>query len=203
MLVLVVLAHPNKSSLNHAIADRAITSLRRNGHEVIFHDLYDEKFDPVLPVSEVMREGSVDPKVEQYAKELTAADGIVVVHPNWWGSMPAILKGWVDRVFRPGCAYSFEEVEGKVGVAVGHLKSKDVVILNTENTPKEVREEQGDPLEVMWKNTIFGLCGARRFQRRMFHGVIMAEKPIIDSWLAEVEDIMNQAFPSAEARAAA
>jgi len=198
MRVVVVLAHPNRSSLNHAIADRAITSLHQNGHDVIFHDLYAENFDPILPANEMMSGDFVDPQIRNYGDEIANADGIVVVHPIWWGGMPAILKGWIDRVFRPGCVYAFEEVEGGIGVPVGMLKARKIAIFNTENTPLEMSEEMyGDPLDSIWKKNVFGVCGGRDVFRRVFHGVIMSEDLERKAWLAEVEDHINEFFPAA------
>ena len=98
MQVSVILAHPNRQSFNHAIAQTAIAQLRQNGHQVAFHDLYAEEFDPILPLGEIPKEASVFKEVERHCQEISSTDGIIIVHPNWWGQPPAILKGWVDRV---------------------------------------------------------------------------------------------------------
>ncbi len=58
-------------------------------------------------------------KDEKYADELMASDLLIFVHPNWWGQPPAILKGWIDRVFRPGLTYRFEEGDSGKGIPVG------------------------------------------------------------------------------------
>ncbi|MDD1752175.1 MAG: NAD(P)H-dependent oxidoreductase [Methanotrichaceae archaeon] len=105
MRVLVILAHPNLGSFNHAIAEASVETLRQNGHEVFFHDLYQENFTPTLPYLEIPKDAPVDLEIQRHCRELTSADGIIIVHPNWWGQPPAILKGWVDRVIRPGVAY--------------------------------------------------------------------------------------------------
>ncbi|OQY58643.1 MAG: hypothetical protein B6245_10850 [Desulfobacteraceae bacterium 4572_88] len=76
---------------NHAIANAPVSQLRDKGHEVIFHDLYDEKFDPLLFHDEFPREASLPPEIQQHCEEIASADGIVIVHPNWWGQHPAIL----------------------------------------------------------------------------------------------------------------
>ncbi len=109
MKILVVLGHPDPGSLNHALAATAVSALEQLGHKVLFHDLYAEGFEALLPAEEIPEDGPVDPKVLAHCEELAAADGIVIVHPNWWGMPPAILKGWIDRVVRPGVAYRFLE----------------------------------------------------------------------------------------------
>ena len=74
----------------------------------------------------------------------------MIVHPNWWGQPPAILKGWVDRVFRPGIAYRFVEGDAGEGVPIGLLKASAAVVFNTSNTP-DARERFafGDPAAVL------------------------------------------------------
>ena len=75
---------------------------------MISHDLYAERPDPVLSGAEIARRMSIDPQIQLYARELRQSDLLVVVHPDWWGGPPALLKGWVDRVFRPGVGYDWE-----------------------------------------------------------------------------------------------
>ena len=98
MKVLVIVAHPNIKSFNRAIAETAARKLRRNGHEVIFHDLYEEGFDPILTDEEIPLGASLASAIETHCAEAASAEGFVIVHPNWWGQPPAIMKGWIDRV---------------------------------------------------------------------------------------------------------
>jgi NAD(P)H dehydrogenase (quinone) len=105
MKVSVILAHPQKGSFNHAIASTAVYQLERNGHEIRFHDLYEEKFDPILKGTEIPKNGDLPGSIAEHCREIAEAEGIVIVHPNWWGQPPAILKGWIDRVIRPEVAY--------------------------------------------------------------------------------------------------
>jgi len=139
MRVSVILGHPKVGSFNHAIAEVAVEVLERNGHDVSFHDLYLERFDPILPDSEIPKGAPIDPAVQIHCDEIAAAEGIVIVHPNWWGQPPAILKGWVDRVIRPGLAYEFVEEDGGEGVPVGLLKAKCALVFNTSNTLEVAR----------------------------------------------------------------
>ena len=97
MNVLVILAHPTPNSFNHAIAETVVSTLEQLGHSGVFHDLYAEGFDPVLPSGEILTD-DVDPVVTEHCEQLIDADGIVLIHPNWWGMPPAVLKGWVDKI---------------------------------------------------------------------------------------------------------
>ncbi len=104
MDISVILAHPDKQSFNHAIAATVVKTLEKNGHGINFHDLYAEQFDPILPSLEIPTEALLPPNIKKYCDEICSTDGIVIIHPNWWGQPPAILKGWVDRVIRPQVA---------------------------------------------------------------------------------------------------
>ena len=192
---LVILAHPEEGSFNHAIAGEVVQTLRANGHDVIYHDLYKEGFDPILTYSEIPKGAPIDSIIEQHCQELTSAEGIVVIHPNWWGQPPAILKGWVDRVVRPGVAYEFEENDSGEGIPRGLLKARTALVFNTSNTPKE-REINtfGDPLGRIWKDCIFDLCGVKNFHRRMFEVVVTSTLKQREEWLKEVRDIVNVRF---------
>lgn len=146
MKISVILAHPHPGSFNHAIAEAAISTLHRSGHEVRFHDLCEEGFDPLVPYEELPRDAQLPPDIARHRAEIAAADGIVIVHPNWWGQPPAILKGWIDRVIRPGVAYEFLEGDSGEGIPNGLLRARTAIVFNTGNTDIE-RERRvfGDP----------------------------------------------------------
>ena len=196
MRISVILGHPEPGSFNHAVAEAAVEALTQNGHDVSFHDLYAERFDPILPGPEIPRDGPVDPVVQRYCDEIAAADGIVIVHPNWWGQPPAILKGWVDRVIRPGVAYEFVEGDGGEGVPIGLLRARSALVFNTSNTPEE-RELAafGDPLEALWKRCVFGLCGVDDVRRRTFSVVVTSTQEERRGWLGEVREMVARRFP--------
>ena len=201
MNISVILAHPDPQSFNHAIAKSAVGALKRNGHHVFFHDLYAERFDPLIPAEEIPKGASLPQSIETHCSEIASADGIVVVHPNWWGQPPAILKGWVDRVIRPGVAYEFIEGDKGEGVPVGLLKAKAAVVFNTANTPPErERAVFGDPLELIWKNCIFDLCGVRMFHRETFTVIVTSTYEQRQKWLRQVEAVMDRFFPKETAR---
>ncbi len=197
MKVSVILAHPQKGSFNHAIALAAVQQITDNGHRVFFHDLYQEGFDPLLLGEEMAKDASLPRLVAQHCQEIAEAEGILVVHPNWWGQPPALLKGWVDRVIRPGIAYTFVAGDSGEGVPKGLLKARVAVVFNTSNT-EAVREAAvfGDPLETIWKNCIFGLCGVTTFHRRMFSVVVTSTEAQRREWLAEVRAIVDVSFPN-------
>lgn len=196
MTILLILAHPAPGSFNHALADVVAGTLRAIGHEVVCHDLCAEGFGPDLSAAEIPRDGFVPELIRRHCHELAMADGIVIVHPNWWGMPPAVLVGWIDRVVRPDVAYRFAEDDSGEGVPVGLLKARTALVLNTSNTPDE-RERQafGDPLDAIWKRCIFDLCGVADVHRRMFNVVVTSTLDQRRQWLAEASQLARTLFP--------
>jgi NAD(P)H dehydrogenase (quinone) len=196
MKVLVIVAHPNKTSFNHAIAATCFKTLTDNGQEVIIHDLYNENFDPILPFGEFPKDAILPPIIQQHCNEVSQADGIIIIHPNWWGQPPAILKGWVDRVIRPGVAYEFLEGDSGEGVPRGLLKAESAIVFNTSNT-ETTREKTvfSDPLQAIWEKCVFCLCGVPKFHRRMFNIVVTSTEAERRGWLSEVVATINHFFP--------
>ncbi len=190
MKVLVILGHQHQGSFCHAIAQTAIEQLQRAGHEVRYHDLYAEGFDPVLPHEEIPKTAQPHPVIQQHCHEVREAEGYVIVHPNWWGQPPAILKGWVDRVFRQGVVYEF----GPNGINE-LLRGKRALVITTSNTPRDIElNVYGDPLENLWKTVIFGMCGVRDFLRRNFEPIILSTPEQRSQWLAEVRQLVDRQF---------
>jgi len=192
MTISIILAHPMPGSFNHAIAATAAATLRENGHEVILHDLCQEAFAPLLSGAEIARDAKLEPTVAQHCREIASADGIIIVHPNWWAMPPAVLKGWLDRVLRPEVAYRF--VAGK---SVGLLKARVALVFNTSNTPLELeRQLYDDPLDTLWKKCIFPLCGVR-CERTLFSVVITSTPDQRQQWLQTAAAMVAKHFPAA------
>lgn len=196
MNISVILAHPAPGSFNHAIAATANEELHALGHTVNFHDLYEEGFDPILLGGDIPEGALLTPRILAHTEEIVLADGVVIVHPNWWGQPPAILTGWVDRVLRPGVAYRFLEEDSGEGVPVGLLRARTAIILNTSNTPPQrERSVFGDPLELIWRNCILQLCGVSDVRRITFSVVVTSTHEQRQDWLRSVRILLAEAFP--------
>ncbi len=195
MLISVILGHPNPRSFNHALADETLQVLRQNGHTVVFHDLYAEGFDPLLSAEETGRDAKLPDAVALHCREIVQADGIVIIHPNWWGQPPAIVKGWVDRVLRPDVAYRFVENDAGEGVPVGLLKAKTALVFNTSNTPPErERSVFGDPLDNLWRNCIFRFCGVDTVCRETFSVIVTSSAIQRKEWLGRARALAAECF---------
>jgi putative NADPH-quinone reductase len=196
MAVSIILGHPKVGSFNHAIANTIREQLMTNGYEVNLHDLYTESFDPLLITEELPKQAKLPKSIQTHCDEIKEAEGIFIVHPNWWGQPPAILKGWIDRVIRSEVAYRFVGEDGGEGVPEGLLKAKTAVVFNTSDTNTE-RENQvfGDPLERIWKDCIFGLCGVTNFYRRTFNIIVLSNQTQREKWLEDVKVTVDKHFP--------
>jgi len=198
MNILVILANPDPNSFCYAIADVVINKLKENKHTISFHDLYKEKFDPILYKGEIPKKAIInDLALIIHCQDITMADGIIVIHPNWWGQPPAILTGWIDRVIRPGIAYEFQEGDNGEGIPISLLKAKSAIVFNTSNTSEE-REISifKDPLETIWKNCVFDFCGIENFYRQIFRIVVTSNDKQRQDWLLEAATLTGSVFPN-------
>lgn len=123
MRVHVLYAHPQPDSLNAQLHQIVVEELTKAGHDVDDLDLYAEGFDPVLSRSD--RDGYHDipanrAAVDSYVARLQAADAVVLCHPVWNFGWPAILKGYLDRVFLPGVSFKLQD--GKLGPGLGNIR---------------------------------------------------------------------------------
>lgn len=161
-VVVVLVGHPRQDSYTMALAARAAQSARGAGARVLVHDPYRDGFDPVLRADESHivgeRPSPEDPVLTRYQREVSEADALVVVHPNWWGKPPAMISGWLDRVLVPGVAYRLS-APGSLPTSL--LRIRQVVVVNTTET-SAAREaaDLGDPLQDMWTRCVAGYLGA-------------------------------------------
>ncbi len=125
---LIIYAHPNPQSLNGQFKDEVKEFLLNNGNEVVVRDLYELNFNPVLSLEDMagQRKGEVADDVKKEQDFVAWADCITFIHPIWWTGLPAMMKGYIDRVFSYGFAYRYDQ-----GVQKGLLTGKLAVIINT------------------------------------------------------------------------
>jgi NAD(P)H dehydrogenase (quinone) len=132
--------------------------------------------------------------VLRHIAELRDSDLLAVVHPNCWGAPPAIMKGWIDRVFAPDAAYGFAKGVDQGDVPVGLLTTKVALVINTGNTPLDrERETFGDPLKRMWRDCILRYCGVQNVMRSLFGVVATSSEDERRCWLAETGQLAAKA----------
>jgi NAD(P)H dehydrogenase (quinone) len=140
MKVLVVYAHPNPRSFNHAVLEAFTKGLKDGGHTYEVVDLYAIKFDPCAKLEDLAQfsGGQMPREVLDQQEKVAAADGLVFIFPRWDWTYPAILKGWIQRVFSYGYAYRMSE-KGVEGL----LHPNKALLISTTMAPKEFYETSG------------------------------------------------------------
>ena len=168
MKYVIVYAHPHPRSFNRAILERVEGILGDGGKDYEVRDLYALKFNPVLDASELASDGKAPRDVEREQRSIGAADVVVFIYPIWWWGMPAILKGYIDRVFSLGFAFA---IEGER--LTGLLTGKKAVIINTMGSPKELMTHTGyeAAMGTMTDLGILGFCGMEVVEHRYLCGV--------------------------------
>ena len=186
---LIVLANPNgMESFCGALAQMSAEVLQAAGYDVVTRDLYAEGFNPVLSREELAAKNE-DVSGEWLAdiQQVVDSEFYVVIHPNWWGMPPAILKGWIDRVVRQGFCYNFTEAG-----PVRHLEGHRAVVFTTGNTPQEIEDAfNGDPLENLWKNIVWKTVGVDDFVRMNITPIIGSTLEQRQTWLAEAKALLE------------
>lgn len=158
MKVLYVFAHPEPKSFNAAMKDTALAALEEKGHEVKLSDLYTMEFNPVLKASDfterknpdffnpfleaikASKTGAFSPDIKEEMEKVKWADLLIFQFPIYFTAMPAIMKGWIDRVLAPG--FGFNPVTNSA-YDTGLFKGKSTMIAFTTGAPKKMYSEGG------------------------------------------------------------
>jgi NAD(P)H dehydrogenase (quinone) len=171
MRVLVVYAHPLGTSFNAALHAQVLATLRVRGHEVDDCDLYAEHFDPVLTGEELSVYNDINANrhsVASYVDRLLAADALVLIYPVWNEGFPAILKGFLDRVFLPGVSF-VRDRDGGVGPAL--LKINKLGAVCTYGADRLTTMILGDPPRRVVKRLLRAMTGKTRCDYLALYGM--------------------------------
>jgi putative NADPH-quinone reductase len=186
---LVVYAHPVPRSFAAALRDRVVEGLERAGHAVDLLDLYAEGFDPYLDADEWSAEtaGALDrPDLRPYIDRLRAATHLVFVYPTWFGAPPAMLKGWLDRVWVAGVA--FERVPGSNRPRGRLMHVRRITVVTTYGSSRWVNVLEGEPGKRLVKRWLRVLCHPLARSRWIaLYGMDTADAAARHAFLARVE----------------
>ena len=170
MKYLIVYAHPDSKSFNRALLEAVERRLDELGKRYDVRDLYAIGFDPVLARGELAVGGAkeVPGDAEREREFVAGADALIFIYPVWWFGMPAIMKGYIDRVFSEGFAFAFDGNRHR-----GLLGGKRVFIINTTGSSREILQHMGyeDAMRVTTDAGIFGFCGVEVALHRYFPAV--------------------------------
>ena len=178
---LIVYAHPNSGSLNHFFKQTVLESLQESGAEIEVRDLNQINFNPVLSLDDMngQRMGKVADDVKTEQNFITWADCIIFIYPIWWTGMPAIMKGYIDRVFSYGFAYRYDQ-----GIQKGLLTGKKTIIINSHGKSNGEYEAMGmDKALALTSDTgIFSYSGLEIQEHFYFYKADRASQENILDW---------------------
>jgi len=154
--ILVINGHPSKESLSEALANAYTQSAMYSGANVRRINIRDLKFDNVLHEG-YKKEQSLEEDLKKAQNDIVWAEHVVFFYPIWWGTMPALMKGFIDRVFVPGFAFKFDKPS--VFPQERFMKEKSVRVITTAGGPKWVYLLTMNPPYIMFKLYFLMFCG--------------------------------------------
>jgi len=183
---LLIIAHPRSDSLTGAAVERFAATIRGNGHEVELADLVAEKFDPVLREVDEPDWDNPDKEYSQEVREemrrIERNDATVMIFPVWWWSMPAVLKGWIDRVWNYGWAYGAKKFPNRrvwmIGIAGGDF---------------QLFQKRGYDLAINTQLNvgILDYCGVREPRFEVLYGALEGKKQV-QELLTRIQDLASE-----------
>lgn len=159
----VVFCHPTHDSLAGAALERVLAGLRTSGHEVRVSDLYAEGFQPAFTADDLVHHHvdhrsrpDLRPDMATYIEHLRWCDTLVLVHPTWWSGQPAMLKGWIDRIFVSGVAWTMPPGAVRIHPALTNVRR--IVAVTTHGSSKLVNSVQGESGKRIMTRSIRTMC---------------------------------------------
>jgi NAD(P)H dehydrogenase (quinone) len=197
--ILVVLANPKERCFTRDACAVFCRELEARGHTVVLRDLYAMGWNPVASAADLVgnRVGNVAPDVAREQEFVREADVVAFVHPVWWIGLPAILKGWVDRVFALGFAYGYAANEER-----GVLAGKQAVLLTCSGTPLADMDRSGRTEAMRIAQDVYTMefCGFRMLGRLSFGPVGRRSTPEqIEGYLEQIRQFVAHHFANAAA----
>ena len=185
--VLVVYAHPYPDSLIGAAHTALCEGFTAAGHEVRVTDLYGLNFDPAMSAIERRehRFPGVSEDLASHAEDLRWCDTLALVYPTWWSAQPAILKGWIDRVWTSGVAWELPEGANRLKPLLTNITR--IIVVTSHGSPKWVNALQGEAGKRIALRSIRVLCNWRcRTSWWAIYGVDCASREKTASYIASI-----------------
>ena len=181
MNVLIIHTHPNPNSFNHAILEQVEQGLKDGNHSYTVIDLYADNFNPVLVYNaQIKRRDLVnDEETAHYRELIKQADHLIFIYPIWWYGAPAMLKGFIDRVFVSGFAYTST---GKL--PKGLFTDKSAWVIYTIDSPSWFVKLFRKSIEwKVMKKAVLNFCGVKNIKRTMLADVKNSNLAGRQKWL--------------------
>lgn len=191
MNYLIITSHPYDGSFNASIKTVAEQAISKKGHNVNVIDLIEDGFSPVMTGDDLKMwsQGKCnDPMVEKYQREIQKSDVIVFPFPIWWGAMPAVLKGFCDKVLLPGWAYRY----GDNGEMIGMLTGKKAIVITTMETPIQVFNDYfNNPVNGAFIKDTLQVCGLDVAKHMEIDKIVSGGKDYTDDKMQQIANLFD------------
>lgn len=188
---LIIFGHPNPDSFNGTILKTIENKLKEKQYQFISKNLYQLNFNPILTLNDFarMKNSTVAEDIAIEHSDIEWAKNIIFIYPIWWAGQPAIVKGWIDRVFSRGFAYAPQED----GTVKGLLSDKTVMVFTTSGSDEANMQESGmlAAMEKVMMEGILRFCGINTMLYKNLYKVPTATDSEKNKMLAEIEYLMN------------
>ena len=167
--ILLIYGHPKTpKSFNFDLKEKLVEALKQHVHNVLVRDLYEISFNPLLSSKdlELIHNGQISEDIRKEQEFIKNADTIIFIYPIWWAGQPAIIKGYIDRVFSYGFAYMY-----KGGKVIGLLPDKKAIIINSNGNPSALYKKNDfyNAMKLLVDKGIFAFYGFSKI-KHLFYG---------------------------------
>jgi NAD(P)H dehydrogenase (quinone) len=188
--IVLILGHPDAESYCGALAAAYAEAAKKAGHKVKFFKLGEISFDPILHhgYNQIQE---LEPGLKEIQDAVVWAKHLVFVYPTWWGAMPSLLKGMIDRVFLPGYAFKYRENSQFWDKLLAGRSAHAIVTMDT--PPWYYRLVYKMPGHSQMKKTILGFCGIKPVKITSFGPIRFASAAKRDKWMQRVKQFARSA----------
>lgn len=191
MNLLLIYANPSSKSLSSSFKERFLRGAKKAGHQVKTIDLYAEKFDPVL--SEAEAKGKIGKTSKNHQTMIRRADYLVFIFPIWWFRAPAILEGWIDKVFTSGFAFKYKPITKTFGIPIGLLADKKAVVITCYGAPGwAIQLFYGNLAWRRFKRGVLNFFGIKKILHFPCYSAPYASEEKKQKWLKQVEQLAQE-----------
>jgi len=190
MKTVIVYAHPYENSFNHAVLESIKEGLVENDERYTVFDLVKDGFNPVMTAKDLAgyNKGHTDDEIIiKYQEEIESAHKLIFIFPIWWGGMPAILKGFFDKVFLKNFCYKIEN--GKVVGLLDHIK-KTFVFTTSGRDTSTIVNKWGDPIGTTLPKSTLSVVGLNDYDWINFDRISKSKKDDRIKYLKKVKDLI-------------
>jgi len=188
MKVLIIYGHPGPGGFSSYFLEKTREVLGQKNMNFEVLDLYEMNYDPVLKPEELYTAGKreISEQNKQIQKKIKLADGLIFIYPVWWGGMPAILKGFIDRVFTPGFAFKYSREKLLKFIPDKLLNDKKILVFISSGGPKFFYKIILDPIKLMNKLFIFGFFSSKTITYQVY-----GARKLDDNKMIEIDKLVK------------